>query len=76
MDIWLSDDAHFEIKMSGELRRKVAEMMLSQPDHVDVFPQAPKSTDLVFPTGRLAKCQCSPNRTKTLPQLEYRYLKG
>uniref|UniRef100_A0A1I7TXR6 Nucleophosmin n=1 Tax=Caenorhabditis tropicalis TaxID=1561998 RepID=A0A1I7TXR6_9PELO len=69
-----SSDAPVEMKMSEELSKKVAEMMLSIPDHVDVFPPAPKATDPVFPTGRLAKCQCSPSCTKTLPQPEYRFL--
>ncbi|CAA94151.2 uncharacterized protein CELE_K08H2.4 [Caenorhabditis elegans] len=59
------------VQMSAKLRALVEKMYSTQEEHTDVFPASPKKGEIVIPTGGLAKCVCSPNCKKELPQPAY-----
>ncbi|EFO95480.1 hypothetical protein CRE_09376 [Caenorhabditis remanei] len=62
-------------KMSPELQKMVDAMYASLQPHENVFAPAPLAGQPVIPTGRLARCICSPDCTKELPQPEYEVIR-
>ncbi|KAF1753577.1 hypothetical protein GCK72_020134 [Caenorhabditis remanei] len=56
---------------SPELQEKIGAMYKSLKPHKDVYPYTPMEGDLAIPTGGLAKCRCSKECDKVLPQPEY-----